>query len=70
MSKLKYVGDQIECHTCAYGTSPNSSTLYCDYIGREKHSRIFDEKGKQRLPKGYCDKWSERQEGRHYKGQF
>lgn len=70
MSRLIYVADLVACQTCEYGVHPNGTTLYCDYIGREQHSRTFDEKGKQRLPKGYCDKWSERQEGRHYIGQF
>ena len=42
------------CKKCNYGIKSNGT---CDYISIVGHSRTFDSKGKQRLPKGYCDKY-------------
>ena len=58
MSKLiKVKGSEI-CRTCVYSVNKNDWEHICDYIGKMNHSRTLDDNGKQRLPSGYCDKYT------------
>lgn len=44
------------CKECAYH-GYSSSMIVCNYILIEGHSRIFENKKRRDIPKGYCDKF-------------
>lgn len=48
------------CKSCDYFKHQNDTWGCCDYIGVTQHSRIFDDKGKRRLPVDKCDKYKPR----------
>lgn len=62
-----YIGDRLVCDKCKYVAKPNNniSGLYCDYLHRAGHSRIF-ENGQKVLRAGYCDKFEEREQNRKW----
>lgn len=61
MGDTIYVGDLKACWNCKYSTIQNEQTITCSYSIIKRKSRTFDEKGKRRLPKGYCDKFDSRE---------
>ena len=58
MASYKISPGCARCKSCEYYRPKNSNHSSCDYIGIEKHSRIYIGRDRQ-VEKGYCNTYKE-----------